>query len=179
LSGTSAYLAFDFLNSDPTPNSATISDFLTDGTLGAASTIITEGGVTGTLIPGPVTLTDTEFFNEFRQVITLGKQLSFTLTLTENAPSGSPLDSFSFFLLDDALSPLFDTDDPTGAGALFAVDIDGAPGGARSPFNYAGAGEPVTWTLEPVAAVPLPSTALLIGAGLLGGLAARRRTNRR
>lgn len=175
LSGTDAYLTFSFINHDSASNSTTVSDFLTDGTLGDASTILTDGDVTGGLIPGPVTLSDTSLRNEFLQLITLGNQVSFILTLTENAPSGMPYDSFSFFLLDDNTSlPLFDTDDPTGAGALFAVDIDGSSSGIRYPFNYVGSGQPVTWTLELVA-VPLPSTALLMGAGLLGGLTARRR----
>ena len=177
LLGTVGQLAFDFLNYDPASNSVTVSNFLTDGTLGDASTIITEGDVTGTLSPGPVTLTDTDFFNEFRQAITLGNQLSFILTLTENAPSGSPLDSFSFFLLDQDTFPLFPTtDDPDPAvsgGTLFQVDINGLPSGDLRLFEAVNVN--VTWSVEPVASIPLPSTALLIGAGLLGGLAARRR----
>jgi hypothetical protein len=179
LFGADAHLAFDFLNYDPAPNRVTINAFFTDGTLGAARTL---GGAAGTLSPGPVTLTDTDLFNEFLQPITLGNTVSFTLSLTEHAPSGSPQDAFSFFLLDapsdptQVLLPLFATDDPTGADALFQVDIDGTPNGARYPFVYADISVPVTWTLEPVAvAVPLPSTALLLGAGLLGGMAARRR----
>lgn len=178
LSGTVAQLAFDFIDYDPASNSVTVTDFFTDGTLGDASTMITEGGVTGTLIPGPVTLTDTDFFNEFRQAITLGNQLRFILTLTENAPSGSPLDSFSFFLLDqDALFPLFPTTDDLdpafSGGTLFQVDINGSPSGDLHLFEAVNVN--VTWSVEPVASVPVPSTALLVGAGLLGGLAARRR----
>lgn len=173
LSGTNASLAFDFLNYDPAPNSVIINDFFTDGILGVASTV---GDVTGTLIPGPVTLADADLFNEFLQLLTLGNTVSFTLNLTEHAPSGSPFDGFSFYLLNaTATLSLFATDDPTRGDALFAMDIDGTPSGIRYPFTYAGTGEPVTWTLEPVT-VPLPSTVLLIGAGLLGGLAARRRS---
>ncbi|MCB1765326.1 MAG: NF038129 family PEP-CTERM protein [Candidatus Competibacteraceae bacterium] len=172
LSGVTATLAFDFLNYDPASNSVTVTDFFTDGILGAASSV---GSVTGTLPPGPVTLADSDFFNEFLQPLTLGNTVSFTLNLTEHAPSGSPLDGFSFYLLNaTATLSLFATNDPIGGDALFAVDIDGASDGIRYPFDYAGTGDPVTWTLEPVT-VPLPSTALLIGAGLLGGLAARRR----
>ncbi|HRY14856.1 MAG TPA: NF038129 family PEP-CTERM protein [Candidatus Competibacteraceae bacterium] len=173
LSGTNASLAFDFLNYDPASNSVIISDFFTDGILGGASTA---GDVTGTLIPGPVTLADTNFFNEFLQAITLGNTLSFTLTLSQQVPSTSPLDSFSFFLLDDlAFFPLFETTAPIGTGALFQVDIDGSPTSALQVFASANPALAVTWIVGPPAtSIPLPSTALLIGAGLLGGFAARR-----
>ena len=175
LAGTAASLAFDFIDGDGIAgnNTVVVSDFYTTGTLGNSSF---SGGVTVTNPgPFPVTLTDTVFFNEFLQEITLGNSVSFTLNLTENMPSGSLPDSFAFFLLDNTLSPLFDTTDSTGAGALFAVDIDGTS--SSFPYNFAPTDTDVavTWTLEPVASVPLPSTALLIGAGLLGGLAARRR----
>ena len=163
LSSITAYFAFDFIDGDlVVNNTVTVSDFDIDGTL----------------IAGPITLKDTGLSNVFLQPFTFGSRISFNLTLTEESVVGSPLpDSFVAFLLsgnDYFSSPLlFDTTDPTGAGTLFAVDIDDA--GTRYLSTYAGSGEPVTWTLEPVASVPLPSTALLIGAGLLGGLAARRR----
>ena len=165
-------MAFDFIDGDGVMNNTVVvSDFSTDGTLGTAST---SGNVTGTLISGPVTLTDTDFFNEFLQEIALGNSVSFTLNLTENAPSGSPPDSFAFFLLDVVtFLPLFETTDPTSAGALFAVDINGTSSGMLYNFAPTDTGSGVTWIVAPVASVPLPSTALLIGAGLLGGLAAR------
>lgn len=178
LAGTAAHLAFDFIDGDSMAdnNTVVVSDFYTTGTLGNSRVI---GGVTGTLIPGPVKLTDSNFFNECLQALTLGDTIRFTLNLTGHRASGSPTpDSFVFFLLDDQPLPLFATTDPTGADALFAVDIDGTSEGAR--YHFAPTGTPVaaTWTLEPVA-VPLPSTALLIGVGLLGGRAARRRLHRR
>ncbi len=131
-------------------------------------------------MPGPVTLTDSDFFNEFLQELTFGSEIRFKLTLTQRAGCGVAVpDSLAVYLLNgsDYFSspPLFSTTDPFSLDALFAVDIDGTPGGTPYLFNYADTGEPVTWTLEPVASVPLPSTALLVGAGLLGGLAARRR----
>ncbi|CDH44513.1 hypothetical protein BN874_170036 [Candidatus Contendobacter odensis Run_B_J11] len=180
LNGTAASLAFDFIGNDGLAgnNTVVVSNFYTSGTLGNNSF---SGGiaVTHPSPPGPfpVTLTDSGFFNEFLQELTLGDTVSFTLNLTEQlASSGSSTpDSFSFFLLDASLLPLFATSDPLGADALFAVDINGTPSGTRYLFNYAGTGgTPVTWTLEPVA-VPLPSTALLVGVGLLGWVAGRRR----
>jgi len=181
LSGVTATLAFDFIGNDGDTgnNTVTISDFYTDGALNLTSSSIVNGVTLTTPSPPgpfPIQLTDSALFNEFLQPMTLKTTLSFTVELTEQQGSGgfSP-DSFAFFLLDASYFPLFATDDPTGGDALFAVDIDGSSSGIRYSFTYADSGQPVTWMLEPVT-VPLPSTALLIGAGLLGGLAARRRS---
>jgi hypothetical protein len=143
---------------------------LVDGT-------IPDGDVSGSLIPGPLTLTNTFLFNSFLQPLTLGNTLSFTLTLTEQSDGGI-LDSFSFSLLDDFFAPLFaTTDDPDpdfSGGALFQVDIDGSPDGILRTYAPVDADLAVSWAVAPVAAVPLPSTVWLLGAGWLGGLAARR-----
>ncbi|MCP5197340.1 MAG: NF038129 family PEP-CTERM protein [Gammaproteobacteria bacterium] len=173
LSGTSAYLAFDFFDGDGVVNNTvTIRDLATDGALGSSSPA---GGVSGTLIPGPMTLTDTTFFNSFLQTFTLGAVLRFTVELTEQPSTGGLLDTFAFSVLDATLLPLFDTTDPTGAGALFTVNIDGSPAGVAYSFAPTDPSARVRWTVEPVAAIPAPSTALLIGVGLCGGWATRRR----
>lgn len=179
-----AHLAFDFIDGDGVANNTvTVSNFYTGDVLEAGSA---QGAVTGTLA-GSLTLNDIDFgpdpdstlddsiFNEFLQPLTLGRTVRFTLDLTEQAPVGvgSTPDSFAFFLLDaPASSPRFATTDPTGAGALFAVDIDGTPDGRLYTFAPTGTEPAGNWT---VTAVPLPSTAWLLGAGVLGGLAARRR----
>ena len=63
-------MALDFIDGDATPNNTVIlTNFLTDGIVGLASTI---GDVSGAL-PGRVILGDAEFFNEFLQPITLGR----------------------------------------------------------------------------------------------------------
>lgn len=176
LSGTAAYLAFDFIDGDGVSgnNTAVISGFSTDGTLDNNAVEI-DGDVSGTLIPGPLTLVDTGF-SSFLQPLTFGSTLSFTLTLTQQSAGGQIPDSFSFSLLDTFLAPLFaTTDDPDpdfSGGALFQVDIDGSHGGELLLFEAVDA--EVTWTVTPVAAVPLPSTVWLLGTGLLGGFAARR-----
>lgn len=176
LSGT-ASLVFDFIGNDGDDgnNTITISDFFTDGTLGATDT---QGGVAGTLSPGLLTLTDSDFFNVFLQELTFGSEIRFKLTLTQERVAGSQFpDSLAVYLLNgsDYFSspPLFATTDRFGLDALFAVDIDGSSGGNLDVFQAVDAN--VTWIVAPVASIPLPSTALLIGAGLLGGLAARRR----
>ena len=140
----------------------------------------TQGGVAGTLSPGLLTLTDSNFFNVFLQELTFGSEIRFKLTLTQERVAGSQFpDSLAVYLLNgsDYFSspPLFSTTDPFSLDALFAVDIDGSSGGTVYNFAPVDTGLAVTWTVAPVASIPLPSTALLIGAGLLGGLAARRR----
>jgi hypothetical protein len=164
LSGTSAQLAFDFIDGGPPSNTTTISAFSTNGTLGSSSTT---GGVSGTL-PGNVTLTDSSFFNEYLQNITLATNLSFHLDATNTPPGlGSIPDSFSFFLLAQNTSlPLFTTSDPTGSDALFALDLNGTTQGTLAVFSVPN--HEVTFSVtSPVTAVPEPSTWLLLGSGVL------------
>ena len=112
LAGTSAQLAFDFIEGGTPSNTITISGFLTDGTLGSASS---SGDVSGTL-PGTVILNDSSFFNEYLTDITLGSSFSFVFGATANGPdSGSLPDAFSLFLIDpNTGQALFPTTDPSG-----------------------------------------------------------------
>jgi hypothetical protein len=175
LSGTPATLAFDLLDGDPASNTATISDFSTDGALGTSST---SGGPVSGALPGTVTIADGSFFNEYLQDITLGSMLSFRVDLTSFS-TGSPIpDSFSFFILDASLLPLFPTSDPTGADALFVVDIDGSPTGAIASFEATDSPPSATWLVAPATPVPAPTTLSLLAIGL-GWIASRSRyTNR-
>jgi len=179
LSGTDASLLFEFIDGDGAVNNTiTVSDFATNGTLGGPTQ--QQGSVTGAL-PDPVTLTDTGVFisDWFLQPLTFGSELNFKITLTQKRAAGSLFpDSFAVYLLenDDYFSPaLFDTTDPFGLGALFAVDIAEASSGTLSTYTSIASGATATWSVDPVASVPLPSTVWLLGAGWLGGLAARRR----
>ena len=170
LSGTAAHLAFDLIDGDfVANNTATISNFTTDGTLGTATTV--GGPVTGTL-PGIVTIGDSDFFNELLQPITLGNTIAFTLTLTQNFAGGIP-DQFSLFLLDaDPVFPLplFSTNDPTGADALFVVDITGSAFGDFQTFS------PTSSPSATLSATPVPEpSTLLLFATALAGLALVRR----
>lgn len=119
--GQAATLAFDLIDGDLAANTTvTISSFSTDGTLGSASSA---GDVSGSL-PGVVTLSDSAFFNELLQAITLGSTVSWDLTIATSATNANPPDAFSFFLLEaDGMTPLFKTTDPTGANALVVIDI--------------------------------------------------------
>jgi len=168
LAGTTGQLAFDLSDGDSMANnSVTITAFNTDGALGAATT---SGGVTGAL-PGAVTLTDTDFFNELLQPITFVDSIRFTLTLTDNYdPNGSFPDQFALFLVDFSSpipQPLFGT---SGSGALFAIDL-GVTGGLQ--IYQATATPAATWTVTN-AAIPEPGVLLLFGSGLLGLAGCRR-----
>ena len=123
LAATQMQLAFDFIDGGLPSNTVTVSGFTTNGSLGVSSI---SGGVSG-MLPGTVALTDSSFFNEYLQLITLGTSLSFLLDATALGPDfGSAPDSFSFFLLDPSTGFPVATDDPTGAGALLTLDIGGS-----------------------------------------------------
>ncbi len=160
LSGSAAQLAFDLIDGDGAiNNSAIISGFSTDGTLGSSTST---GGVSGNL-PGAVTLSDSEFFNELLQMITLGSFIDFALDLTSNFAGGIP-DSFSFFILDDATPPSSSlvTTDLLG-DALFIIDIDGTALGAVFVASQSEPSVPVTLTSRQV---PEPGAILLLALGL-------------
>lgn len=122
LTGLDGVLAFDLIDGDGVNNNlVTITGLSSDGSFVDAST---------------VSLADTGFFNEVLRDLTFGSYLSFNLQLTENFAPGGFFDQFSFFLLDPlSYLPLYGTSDPTGADALFAVDIDGNAGGIPSVFS--------------------------------------------
>ena len=168
LAGQSAFIAFDFIDGDAVGggvanNTATISAFLPVAALqtGATST----GGVSGTLDPGPLTLTDTEFFNELLQPVVLGGLFTFTVAVTENfattIPETTIPDQFSLALLDASLLP-FPTDDPTGANSLAVAGADGTA---------------TLYSLQ-VQVIPEPSTLTLLAVGALGLLGSRARRHR-
>src|SRR5580700_7274285 len=80
---TMGFLAFDFTNGDVNQiNTATITNFSTNGALGAVSP--PSGNVMGNLAPGPLVLSTSQLFNEWLQGFTYGSSLSFNLELTTN-----------------------------------------------------------------------------------------------
>jgi hypothetical protein len=121
IKGQSGFVVFDFASGSPAQkNSATVGGFSTDATLGS---VTPSGALTGTLTPGPLTFSDSSFLNEWEQQATFGAKMSFDLTVTTNSLPGSIPDEFSFYLLDKNQLP-FTTTDPTGADALFAIDLN-------------------------------------------------------
>jgi hypothetical protein len=161
IAGASAQLAFDLINGGSASNTVTISDFSTDGTLGAVSPT---GEISGTL-PGTVTLMDSpaSFFNEYLTGLTLGTTISFVLDATTNGPaaSSSP-DALSVFLLDPNTGlPLFPTSDPTLSDSLFTLNIDGTSAGNLGVYTSIVSATPTSGT-----PVPEPPTGTLLGGGL-------------
>lgn len=141
IKGKSGKLVFDLTNADANANTVTILDFTTDGTLGLHDT---QGGlVKGDIIlgehPAPFTTIEDEkelFFNELVvNIDSLGDQITFTLQLTENRGDGEIPDEFALFLLDEKGQPMFSTDDPLGADALFIICVNGESGGGLSTFS--------------------------------------------
>jgi len=121
IKGQSGFIVFDFAGGSPAQkNTAAVSGFSTDSTLGS---VTPSGTLTGTLTPGPLTLSDSTFLNEWEQQATFGARMSFDLSVTTNNLPGSIPDEFSFYLLDKNQLP-FPTTDPTGADALLAVDLN-------------------------------------------------------
>ena len=173
LAGTEAALTFDFIaGGGAQANTISISDFITNGTIGSAST---SGSVTGKL-PGTLTLSNASFFNELQQRMTLGSTITFQLVATTNAPTGGSLpDTFSLFLLDPTGSfSLTNTKDPTGSNSLVTLQIDGTKQGNLSVYSSSGPSVPVTVTAgSGPAQAPEMDSSVAIGAVtiLLSGLA--------
>jgi len=150
LSGQAGTLFFDLTSNRPRTNRFDIFNFVTDGRVGLP---LTSGGIiSGDLIQGlnPAAFTRVEgnsFFNELAlDFVQFGKQIAFTVDVTENAiPQGFP-DQFALFLLDD-----------TGQGISglrdglpnIAITINGQRGGelqvgraTRRPKKFLDAGTP-------------------------------------
>ncbi len=132
------------------------------------------GGGSGNLSTG-IILVDSSPFNDRYQTFTPGSLLSFDIDLTPNLDTGLTPDSFGFAILDSSLNNILTTD----PGSQFVtIDIDSLTsptvktfGSFQAPFTIL----PPTVTTTGPAAVPEPSRALLLMAGLMGVVARRRR----
>jgi hypothetical protein len=177
IQGQAGFAVFDFIQGAPVlNNTVTLSGFTSNGVLGAFTTT---GAVMGTLVPGPMTLSDSAFLSEFSQGLTYGTTMSFILSLTTNSSLGGIPDEFSLFLEDSTGTP-FPTSDPTGADSLFAIDITGSPLDPQvftSDFASVTV-TPVTPVPEP-SAVGLTSSSLVILAVMLGCIKSSRVAARR
>jgi hypothetical protein len=161
-SGSSATLAFDFVDGGPPSNTVVLSPFTSDGTQGATSTT---GSVSGT---GPWTFSDTSFFSELLVSFgPLGTSLSFSFTTTDNPPDpASSPDSFSFFVLDSSATfPLITTNAPGGSDALFEFDSTGLGATGLSVYTpESGYSIQVTAVAAPI---PEPGSLALVAVGLV------------
>jgi hypothetical protein len=140
-------------------NTVTLSNFrFGGGSAAGAPTHI--GGATGNLASG-ISLTDTDFLNEFFQPLAVGTTLSFLVTMTRNVDAGLTPDLFSFAILDNALFNIA----TTGLGdSLLLVNINNPALGVRDVQTYVST-NPAGVT---VAAVPEPATLTLVALSLAG-----------
>lgn len=169
--GTPASLGWDLTDGDPgASTTAIITGFSTNGSFDAGQAT-SVGGVSGAL-PGPVTITDTDFFNSLLQPVTLGTALSFTLDMTTAASGQGVPDALAFLLLTaDVLTSLVATD--LLGDALLTLDADGTPGGLLLVAEVTEPSVPVEATRT--TAVPAPAPLLLLAAALLPTLLVARR----
>jgi hypothetical protein len=171
LDGTQGYLAFDFIGGTPVENNTvTISDFVSNATLGA---LTPTGGASGSISPGHGTLNDSQFFNELLQGVTFGSTLSFDLDLTTNVFSGGIPDEFAFYLLDSTQNP-YASSDPTGADSVFVIIVNS---GTLTPDAYTSSSATATITSGNVAAIPEPGSVWLVIGGISSLALIRRRHN--
>ena len=194
LAGTTGKLTFDYLvNNPPSGHHVEIVNFMTNSSV--AGLPETAGGlVEGDMFLPPFTTIGAPlsgevgfgeigggfFFNELILNLTFGTSISFQLHVPEYAVGVVP-DQFSLFLLDSGYLPLFPTTDPTGANALFVVDITGpttVSATAFGPANLSGSNLSIVTPGGPSADVPEPGSVSLLAIGL-GGLIARKVRARR
>jgi predicted outer membrane repeat protein len=139
------------------------------------------GGAAGSFLSG-ITITDSGFLNEFRQSFNPGGLLSFTLSLTTNADSGSTPDEFSVAILDRNGAEL-----PTlsallyGTSVILIADLTGDEtrlmpfaSDPHSPIAFAAP----DLSAPAGSAVPEPGTWMLLASGIAGILLPGSRTRR-
>ena len=136
--GTARHLTFDFVSGAAPLNFARISDFTTDGRRGrgAARGGPVSGGLIDGVGPAFATVDDFSFYNQLIVPMdSVGTQSSFDLELSERVAASSVTpDAFAFFFANSDEAAAFPTVDPFGTNSLFAIDVNGQPGGDLSVF---------------------------------------------
>ena len=195
IAGTKGKLALDYVVSDPPSGQHVhVVNFLTNSTV--AGSPESEGGlVEGNFFLPPFTtigaalagvvgsgeIGGSFFFNELILNLIFGTSVTFELHIQDVKSNAAGLpDQFSLFLLNTGNTPLFPTDDPTGANALFIYDITGIAGGVQTAFGPATLrGNALNVVTPGSVAVPSPSSFSLVALALsLLPLSMRQRNSR-
>lgn len=162
LESTTAVIAIQF-NPGPSSPAATavVSGFSGAASAGSEPPL---GAVSGSLISGPLTLTNDPGLNLFLQPVTLGTQFTFRVEFAGNVPPPSDGSFFGLSLVDNTtdFNPLLTTDPD---GLLVAVNL--SPG-QEPAFD-------IRSSVATVSAVPEPGAWALLLAGLVAVAALRRR----
>ena len=179
LAGAPGQLAFSFLDGDGAfPNNvAAITTFTSDGSPGALTLV---GGLASGSLTSAVTLQDTPS-TLLVQAFSFGTTLSFDVAITESYEPPLFPDQLAFFVpTADLTAHLITTSDPSGANALFTLDVNGAPGGILTVYDAFVGDVPAPISVVPGAQrVPEPATWVLIGTGIFVMLIRLPRATRR
>jgi hypothetical protein len=159
LFGNDAYLYFQYIPVNGSNSTANVSNFVTDGTLGAQSTNVVNGSaVTGTL-PGTVVFANTNGINDYNHAIHLGNAINFLISFSDPAPGGQAGGGSTF-----SLGGYFDEGGIVGY-QLLTIDLHNDGTATAQPLM-----DEVTIT-----PTPIPAAAWLLGSSLMGLAGFRRR----
>jgi len=169
LNNLDGYLYFQYIPVSAANSTATVSSFVTDGTLAVdsdTSSIVNGSAVTGTL-PDNVVFANTNGINDYNHAIHFGTSFNFSLLFSDPAFGGQAGGSstFSLGLFDASLTPLLNVNDPVNAGTLFTVSL----------VNDGTATTQIMANEASATPTPIPAAAWLLGSGLMGLAGLRRR----
>jgi hypothetical protein len=164
LAGGTYTAVFELIDQDGAVDNSVALDFFHFGGGGALGSPDYMGttGVSGDLTSG-ISLDDSGGFALFTQQFTAGSQLSFVVQATDNlAPGAVGPDSFAFALCDVTFSTCYSDD---ASGALATANLNG---GTLQTTDFATFGDSSIGLAAPVAAVPEPSSLLLLLPAIAG-----------
>lgn len=148
---------------------ATIAAFTTNGT--GLTLNATDGDVSGTLSPGPLTISNTFGLNDLLENITFGTNMTFTVALSgpgvTTPDSGLPGSSFGLSFYDGSFNPLLTTD-PAGTVVTVNLNPDGSISPVTFPSDNSGGVAVGGAVPQAPAAVPEPTSIVLFVSGLCG-----------
>ena len=172
--GSDGYVDFQFNVNGPSSLNASveISNFISDATLDSTSQA--DGGGSGVL-PGQLTIANSDSFNAILQGLTFGNFLGFDLSISgpavDNPVTGSDTSSFSLSLLDNGFLPLLTTD---VRGSILTIDILDNGDATVTTFDANAFGSPSVVTVTNAGnSVATPSVPTLLFPAVLAMLLLR------